>query len=309
MSAFKLGRIVFPLLASVIVGSLFVPQSAAQTMSGANSQSITLGLVSAVNREEIGEHFQPFVDYVARQIFTDSNGKGSVSIASTLPELAKLLEEKKVDFFMESSYPTYVVNSVHGAGTLLLRRWKGGKPEYRSLIAVRKDGGTNRLQELRGKIIAFEDPESTSGYFMPKLFLQRNGLKLTLASSLKAAVPQTEVGYVFAKNQETLIDWILTKQVAAGTLSDDDYASLEEKSRSSLNILAQTELLPRHLLSVRKDLAPGLIERLSHVLRTMHENEEGQKILQRTDGTTKFDLLPGGEEGMRRRLLDTFHRP
>ena len=192
---------------------------------------------------------------------------------------------------------------------LLLRRWKGGKAEYRSLIVANKAGAPDRLQDLRGKIIAFEDPESTSGYFLPKLFLQRNGFKLTQVSSLNAAVAPTEVGYIFAKTQDNLIDWILKKQVAAGTLSDDDYGALNEKQKADLNVLAQTELLPRHLVSVRKDLSPESIERLSQILRAMHENDEGQRILRSADNTMMFDLLPGGEEVMRRRLLDTFQRP
>jgi phosphonate transport system substrate-binding protein len=139
--------------------------------------------------------------------------------------------------------------------------------------------------------------------------LQRNGFKLAQVSTLSANIPAAEVGYIFAKTQDTLIDWVLKKQVAAGALSDDDYAMLDEKRKADLNVLAQTELLPRHLVSVRKDLAPDLIERLSQILRAMHENDEGQKILRSADNTMKFDLLPGGEEAMRRRLLDTFHRP
>jgi ABC-type phosphate/phosphonate transport system substrate-binding protein len=67
--------------------------------------------------------------------------------------------------------------------------------------------------------------------------------------------------------------------------------------------------LPRHLLSVRSDLAPGLVSRLEAILLAMHEDAEGRKILQKADGTTKFDLLPGGEAAMRRRLLESFYSP
>jgi hypothetical protein len=41
----------------------------------------------------------------------------------------------------------------------------------------------------------------------------------------------------------------------------------------------------------------------------MSEDDEGRKILQKTGETTKFDVLPEGEEGMRRRLLETFLSP
>jgi phosphonate transport system substrate-binding protein len=273
------------------------------------AKTITLGLVSQVNQKEIEEHFRNFADYIARRLLAPANGAGKIVIAANVSELAKLLDQKKVDFFMESPYPTYVVNQVHGAGKLLLRRWKGGKAEYRSLIATNKASGTSRLQDLRGKIIAFEDPESTSGYFLPKFFLQRNGFKLSQVSAPTVTVPPTEVGYIFAKTQASLVDLLLSQQVAAGALSDDDYATLDEKTKADLNIVAQTELLPRHLVSVRKDLAPELVERLGRVLQSMHEDDDGQKILRNVDNTTKFDPLPGGEEAMRRRLLETFHSP
>jgi phosphonate transport system substrate-binding protein len=102
---------------------------------------------------------------------------------------------------------------------------------------------------------------------------------------------------------------IFAKQVAAGAISDDDFARLDEQKKASLNILGQTDLLPRHLVSVRKDLPTAASDRLSQILQSMHENSEGGKILQNTDQTSKFDALPGGEEAMRRRLLETFYAP
>jgi phosphonate transport system substrate-binding protein len=283
--------------------------AAAQTPIRIEVRTLTLGLISDVNQKEIEEHFRDFARDVARKLFAQTDAEGKVLVATTLSELAKLLEQNKVDFFMESPYPTYIINHVHGAAKLLLRRWKGGKAEYRSLIATNKDSGTSRLQDLRGKIIAFEDPESTSGYFLPKFYLQRNGFKLLQVSAESAKVPTTEVGYVFGKNQKNLIDLVLSKQVAAGALSDDDYAALDEQRKAKLHILAQTELLPRHLVSVRKDLSPELVERLGRVLQSMHEDDGGRRILRNIGNTTKFDLLPGGEEAMRRRLLETFHAP
>jgi phosphate/phosphite/phosphonate ABC transporter binding protein len=271
-------------------------------------KTFTLGLVSAVKQKEIAEHFREFAHYVAHKLYAPTDAEGKVVVAPTLSELAKLLTQNNVDFFMESPYPTYVVNHVHGAANLLLRRWKGGKAEYRSLIAAHKDSNMSRLQDLRGKIIAFEDPESTSGYFLPKFFLQRNGFKLSQVPAENAKVPMTEVGYLFGKTQDNLIELVLSKQVAAGALSDDDYAALDNQKKANLNILAQTELLPRHLVSVRKNLAPELIERLGRVLQSMNEDDEGRKILRSID-TTQFDVLPGGEEVMRRRLLETFHSP
>ena len=283
--------------------------AAGQTPQKPETRNLTLGIVAETHQKEIEEHFREFVRYVARKLSPATSLEGKVVVTSTLPELAKLLDQGAVDFYMESPYPTYVVNSVHGAGTLLLRRWKSGMADYRSLIFTHRNSGIQRLDDLRGKMIVFEDPESSSGYFLPKLFLQRNGLRLAEKTALDANVGAAEVAFVFARTQENLVDLVLTQKVAAGAFSNDDHAALDEKKRNDILVLAQTELLPRHLLSVRKDMPLGLVGRLEKTLLTMHEDAEGRKILQNIDGTTKFDPLPGGETVMRRRLLDSFYSP
>ena len=301
--------LIYSMLPAFFLGVALCSNGAGQTAPPPTSKSLALGLVATSHQREIEEHFRDFVFYLSRQYHSAADAEGKVVVAASVPDLAKLLEQSKVDFFLESPYPTYVVNQVHGAGRLLLRRWKSGMAEYRSLIATRKDSGISRLEGLRGKIIAFKDPESTSGYFLPKFFLQRNGFKLKQMASMNAQVPATEVGYIFADDSEKLFDLIFAKQVTAGAISDDDFARLDDQKKASLIILGQTDLLPRHLVSVRKDLPTAASDRLSRILQSMHENSEGGKILQKTDQTSKFDALPGGEEAMRRRLLETFYAP
>jgi phosphate/phosphite/phosphonate ABC transporter binding protein len=296
-------------IAALVSGAILGSNAAGQTPYRLEANTISLGIVSKVNQKEIEGYYRDFVGYVARKLSSAPDVEGKVIIASTPPELAKLLEQQKVDFYMESTYSTYVINDVQGAGKLLLRRWQRGKPEYQSLIFAKRNSGVNRLDDLRGKIVVFEDPESTSGYFLPKFFLLRNGFKLSEKGRLDGSVAPGEIGYVFASSQEKLVDWVLTKQAAGGAFSDDDYAKLDDKTRAEVSVLAQTERLPRHLVSIRIDMAPAMADRLRAILLAMSEDDEGRRILQKAGETTKFDMLPEGEEGMRRRLLETFYSP
>ena len=301
----KLGFIVAVLLCNLTA----VSNALAQTREPAEPRTLSLGLVSETHRQEIEEHFRDFVRYVARKLASGPEIEGKVVVAATPFDLAKLLEQRKVDFYMESAYPTYVINSVHGAGKLLLRRWKSGLAEYYSVIFTKRDGGVRRLEDLKGKIFVFEDAGSTSGYLLPKLFMQRQGLKLTERGRFSPDSATTEVGYFFARTQEKLVEAVLAKQAAAGAFSNDDFDALEEKKKADIAALAQTDRLPRHLLSVRGDLAPQLVSRLEKILLAMDDDVDGRELLQKTDGTTKFDILPGGEAAMRRRLLDSFYSP
>jgi phosphonate transport system substrate-binding protein len=177
------------------------------------------------------------------------------------------------------------------------------------LIVTAKDGGIDRLESLRGTKIAFEDPESTSGYFLPKFFLQRNGFKLSPVTDTVSQVSPAAITYRFAGTTDKVLDFVLARQVSAGAMSDDDFSLLEPQKKDRLNVLAQTDLLPRHLVSVRKDLSQEASERLAAILQGMHNDAGGRQILSKMDNTMKFDNLPGGEEAMRRRLLETFFDP
>jgi phosphonate transport system substrate-binding protein len=280
-----------------------------QSSKNGEVKALQLGLVSEINKPAIEEHFRDFVRYVSRRIAPGAEAGAKVVIAPTPFELTKLLEQRRVDFYMESVYPTYTINYVHGAAKTLLRRWKGGQAEYQSVIFTKRDGGIKQLADLRGKTMIFEDPGSSSGYLMPKLFLSRNGYKLVEKKGYDPNAAPAEIQYSFAYLRSKLIEAVLTQQVAAGAISDDDYNGLDEKRKSAIAILAHTERLPRHLLSVRTDLAPLLVGQLNDVLVTMHDDADGQRILKKTDQTTKFDVLPGGEAALRKRLLESFFSP
>src|SRR5262249_61747542 len=100
-----------------------------------------------------------------------------VVIPRTPFQVSGLIEQRNVDFYMDSPYPTYLINDVQGVAKLLLRSWKSGMAEYRSLVFTKKNGEINRLEDLRGKTFAFEDPESTSGHFLPR-HLDRKSTRL-----------------------------------------------------------------------------------------------------------------------------------
>lgn len=56
---------------------------------------------------------------------------------------------------------------------------------YHSIIVTRKDSGIHKLEELKGKSIAFTDPKSTSGYLFPMAQLKKTGLSLSDFSDVK----------------------------------------------------------------------------------------------------------------------------
>lgn len=277
----------------------------AQVKQTGDVKTLTLGVVYESDPKSVTEHFHPLVQYAAHKLAPGGGIKSSVAVAANTARLIELLERGQVDFYLESAFPTYVINHT-GSGKLLLRRWKRGMSEYRSIILTSKTSRITRLEELRDRIIAFEDPGSTSGHFLPKLLLFEKRFRLTEKPNPSAKVSGGEIGYIFAGSEKNVIKLVLEEKVAAGAISNDDYASLDETSKARLSILAESGSVPRHLLSVRRNLPDAVTKRLKEILLNMDQDAEGQKVLQQTDATTKFDTLPGGEEAFRRKLNDLY---
>ena len=112
-----------------------------------------------------------------------------------------------------------------------------------------------------------------------------------------------EIRSLWNKN---IVNLVMQEKVAAGAFSNDDRANLDEKVKPLISILGESESVPRHLVSVRKDLPEPVRLGLEQILLSMHRDEEGQTILRKTDNTTKFDSLPGGEEAVRRKLVELY---
>jgi phosphonate transport system substrate-binding protein len=303
----QLGRCALTVAAAALIVSVTPgAESWTRRAGAATAKTITLGIVSKRPQAQVEAEFRDFIRYVARKFSSSSSAvEGKVAAAPTVWQLAKLLEEDRVDFYMDSPYPTYLINR-QGAAIPLLRRWKGGAAEYRGLVFARKDTDSLRLEDLRGKVIAFEDPGSTSGYFLPKIFLVAKGFKLAEKTSLDAAVAPAEVGYIFTYSAGKIAEMVLSRKVAAGAFSNDDYERLDAKKKAETVILGETENFPRHFVSIRKSLDPAAGNRLQETLLLMDQDPEGRKILQKLDNTIKFDLAPGGEAAVRLKLQEVF---
>ncbi|MBM4299107.1 MAG: phosphate/phosphite/phosphonate ABC transporter substrate-binding protein [Deltaproteobacteria bacterium] len=89
-------------------------------------------------------------------------------------------------------------------------------------------------------------------------------------------------------------------------MSNVDFDKLAGKQRAEMLVIAETDALPRHLVSARKELARDLEYRLKEVLLGMHESPDGMKILKKLDNTTKFDLFNVSQTDMQVKLLDVF---
>jgi len=192
-------------------------------------------------------------------------------VVGSLSQMVEELREGRVDLFIDSPFPAVFVWQ-RGDVEPILRRWKRGSDVYKSVVFTRADSGVESVDQLAGKIVAFGEPFSTSGFLMPKAALASAGLRLANYEDPAASIPNDRVGYVFSNDAENTLFWVLKRKVVAGAVNADYFEALAGGRIGELRILHTTEAVPRNVVCVRNSLDEAFEE------------------------TTKFDRFPGGSE-------------
>ncbi len=144
-----------------------------------------------------------------------------------------------------------------------------GKTNYTSRVFVRRDSGFTRLEDLRGKSIAFVDPGSTSGYIYPMVMLIKRGL-------VRGRDPKTFFKEaMFAGTHEAALLALLNGSVdavASFDLAPPQY--LKDKDRvEKLTYVAETDPIPEAGMCVREGLDPILVTKVQNALMAFNAPE------------------------------------
>lgn len=256
----------------------------------AEAKSITVGTLGDEPAKLI-RTYQPIANYLAARLGAYGITEGHIALAKNAREMGEMMRLGKVDIFIDSPMPTMEVNHI-GGGKIILRRWKGGVAEYRSVIFTRVESPIKSILDLRGKTVAFEQPFSSTGYIVPRIFFEHAGESLSLLAAAGTPVAAGKLGYVFSGDDENTMEWVLRGRVDAGAMSHNNVEKYAKNSLPSLKIIWESPPLPRHLVSVRGDLDPAIVAAVTTSLIEMNRTKEGGELLTNFENTLKFDAVP-----------------
>lgn len=232
---------------------------------------------------------QEFVDYIASKLSPLGITGGKIIVVEKFQLLTRALKEGRVDLFHDSVAPILLMSKWAGS-VPLLRQWKYGEAEYQGVIVAKKNSGIDTLADLKGKVVAFEEPHSTSASILPRMLLEEHKLKLVEVKS-GGKVRSDEVGYIYGADGSS-VNVLITGRADAATTIEREIDRLKPEIKDNLKIIGKTILVPRQLLAVRKGLEPKIVKGLKELLTSMDTYPEGQGVLKRQQNTTKFDEIP-----------------
>lgn len=251
--------------------------------------SLVIGSVSEDVEDDFKE-YQPIADYLARKLQSFGYTKGEVKVASSAVEMAQWMRRGEVDLYIDSVFPIFAVDRFSGSQPLV-NRWKKGVEKYHTVIFTRRDSGINTIADLQGKIIIFDHPDSTSGYFLPKSMLIESGFNLREVGGPGEEVGLDEIGYYFAYGDKKLVGAVVQGLAVAGA---QNQAEVEEivgdlgGSTKDYRYLLTSPDVYRHIITANKKLDESIRAEAVQALKELEQTEEGKELLKEFKKTTRF---------------------
>jgi len=149
-----------------------------------------------------------------------------------------------------------------------------GASSAKGVIIVRKDSGIRKPGDLKGKVFAFVDRATVSGYLFPLYYLRKAGF-----SNLKEVFSE----YYFTGSHDSAVFAVLDGRADAGSLKDTVLNDLIRKDNTiadELMVLAESSPMPEGTFCLRTDLAPEVRRKIRELLLGMKKDHEGMKVLQ-----------------------------
>jgi phosphonate transport system substrate-binding protein len=148
-----------------------------------------------------------------------------------------------------------------------------GTSTYIGQIIVRTDSGIASLADLKGKTMCWVDPNSTSGYIIPRIMLKANGID-----------PDKDFAQtVEAGSHNNVVTAVYNGDCDAGATYSDARSSVEADYpdvKDKIAILATTTEIPNDTVSFIKDFPPEMRDKIVNALLEMAQSEEGATALE-----------------------------
>jgi phosphonate transport system substrate-binding protein len=183
-------------------------------------------------------------------------------------EIVKGFERGAMDIGILNAF-SYVEIGSRAHLAPLARRVRAGRDTYQSYLVAREGAGITGYADLRGKVMAFPDARSTTGYLLPRLMLRRHRLDL----------PRDVSRVLFVGKHDSTALAVANGTADAGALASYIYEELGPAIQAKLVILDRSEAIPFGPVVARADLGDALLGRIRTFFVTLDRTPRGQELL------------------------------
>jgi phosphonate transport system substrate-binding protein len=229
-------------------------------------EKLVVGFVPSQEAENLQAKTEPLA-----QLLTAELGMPvEVFVATNFNGLVEAMGAGKVDVGFLNPLG-YVLASKKESAEVILKAVRRGADSYRAQFITRPDTGITKVEDLKGKKIAYVDPASTSGYLYPAAMMKNLGID-----------PQADVQYIFAGGHDKAVLAVLRGDVDAAVSFEDAREIVSKDNPDIMDKVIQfafTDSIPNDTVSVRPGLSDDLKQRITDAFMNIAKDEQGAAII------------------------------
>lgn len=252
----------------LLLGFLIISLVLAGTgCSKEKEEVITMGFVPMRDGDTLIESVEPLTAMLSEKLGIKVEGFTATNYVGVVEGLGS----GQVDFGFIPPFAYVLANQESDAQVILTSLNKSGDAFYRSQFIVRNDSGIESFDDLRGKIVGFVDPSSTSGYLFPGAHLITQGIDI-----------ENDIDYVFSGGHDKSLQLLLNKDVDVATTFVDvreRYIDEFPNALEETTILGYTENIPNISVTVSGSMDEDMRIKIQEALLDIAKSEDGIKLL------------------------------
>lgn len=274
----KTKLLMLALTAIVISSAACGTETASPTESGSATDKIVVALKPDKNPDQMIAEREALSKYLSEKL-----GK---PVEVVIPVSAAVINEGFANGTIDIGYLSGNDLIKATDAELLLVGEINGKTTYKSYWVALKDKPYAKVEDLKGKSIAFASKTSTSGFIIPLWDLRRKNLVSEKAD------PEEFFGkgnVFYGTGYVSAVERVLSGDAEAAAVSYyvlDETKHLTDDQRARLKKVAEQGDVPTHIIAIRKSLTGADREKIKAALLSM--NEGGNAALRDKVFTSKL---------------------
>lgn len=223
---------------------------------------LRLGTVPGEEEQRRREQYQPFVEYLERELDMDVE----LFVGSDYTATVEAMRSNKIDLVWYGPLSYVLAADVADAEAFALSSNEEMGIFYESYIITHSDSDIYEIADLKGKTFGFVDPASTGGHLIPRLSMVENGIdpETDLESMVYLGGHDACAAAVKNKNVDaaSIVKHMYEREISSGRLDEND-----------VRIINVSDKFPGGPLAYRKSLDDNLKAAIRHAIFNMSDED------------------------------------
>ncbi|WP_047985417.1 phosphate/phosphite/phosphonate ABC transporter substrate-binding protein [Ornithinibacillus californiensis] len=247
--------------------------SKSEETEGMIPETLVIGFVPSQDSDTIADTVKPLADRLGEELGIPVEGK----VMTDYNALVEAMGANQVQVGFIPAFGYVLANEQYGV-EVILKSIRYGSGTYKAQYLVRADSGIEELADLEGKVWAYGDQGSTSGYLFPANQLMTE-FDIATAAELETGFFSETIASGGHDNSAIMV---YEGDADVATTFDDVRTELEEEYpdvMDKLKVLTYTEEIPNDTISVTKELDKEFVQKIKDIFLSFNEDEEMIEIM------------------------------